>query len=174
MKKFVAACLVLMTVPMVAADVRVRPVVRDGGVWVSFGLADGFTPDVREAVLTGLPITFTYDIELRRNVPIWPDRTLTSATIAVSVRYDTLTRRHQLARTLDGRIEANRLTDDESDVRSWLTGIDGVRLCATSNLEANTEYYVRVRARTQPHDSWVFWPWDRGLVSANANFTFIP
>ena len=40
--------------------------------------------------------------------------------------------------------------------------------------EPNTEYYVRVRARTRPRDSMMSWPWDRGLVSTNANFTFIP
>jgi hypothetical protein len=33
---------------------------------------------------------------------------------------------------------------------------------------------VRVRARTRPYRSLIFWPWDRGLVSTNANFTFIP
>ena len=50
-----------------AADVRVTPLVRDGRVWVSFGLADGFTDGVREAILSGLSITFSYDIELRRS-----------------------------------------------------------------------------------------------------------
>ena len=157
-----------------AADVRVTPLVRDGRVWVSFGLADGFTDGVREAILSGLSITFSYDIELRRSVPFWPDRTLKMTTIAVSVKYDSLTRRYQLARTLDGRVEANKVTEDEDEVRRWLTGLDSVQLFATAGLEANTEYYVRVRARTQPNDSWFRWPWDRGLVSATANFTFIP
>ena len=167
-------CVALAAATLVAADVRVTPLVRDGRVWVSFGLADGFTAEVREAILSGLPITFTYDIELRRSVPFWPDRTLTTASIALSDKYDNLTRSHQLARTLDGRVEANKVTEDEADVRRWLTGLDAVQLFATSALEANTEYYVRIRARTQPNDSMFRWPWDRGLASANANFTFIP
>ena len=166
--------LALAAATLVAADVRVTPLVRDGRVWVSFGLADGFTAEVREAVLSGLPITFTYDIELRRSVPFWPDRTLTTTSIALSDQYDNLTRRHQLARTLDGRVEANKVTEDEAEVRRWLTGLESVQLFATSALEANTEYYVRVRARTQPNDSLFRWPWERGLATANANFTFIP
>jgi hypothetical protein len=173
MKRLISALLVVMAAPLLAADVRVTPLVRDGRVWVSFGLSEGFTREVREAVLTGLPIPFTYDVELRRSVPFWPDRTLTTATIAVSVTYDTLTRRHQLARTLDGRVEANRVTEDEAEVRGWPTGLDSIRVFATSDLESNTEYDVRVRARTQPHDCWFLWPWDGGLVSANAPFTFI-
>lgn len=171
---FCYVCLVLGGATLAAADVRVTPVVRDGKVWVSFGLADGFTAEVRKAILSGLPITFAYNIELRRSVPFWPDQTLTIRTIAASVKYDSLTRRHQLARTLDGRVEANRVTEDEAEVGRWLTGLDAIQILATSDLEANTDYYVRVRARTQPNDSWFRWPWDRGLVSANANFTFIP
>ena len=142
-------------------------------MWVSCALSDGFTPELRDAIRSGLSITFTYDIELRRTVPIWPDRTLTFATVAVSVTYDTLTRRHQLTRTVDGRIDASKITEDEVEVRRWLTGLESLPLFATSRLEPNTEYYIRVRARTQPHDSVVFWPWDRGL-SANTPFTFIP
>ena len=167
--------LATLTAPLTAADiVRVNSLARDGKVWVSFELADGFTPDVRDAIHSGLPTTFTYDIEMRRSVPFWPDRTLASATIAVSVTYDNLTRRHSLSRSFDGRIEGNRVTEDETEVRRWLTAFDRLPLFATADLEANTEYYVRVRAQTQPHDSWFFWPWDRGLVSANASFTFIP
>ena len=156
-----------------AADVRVTPVVREGRVWISCSIADGFTPELRDAIRSGLSITFTYDIELRRTVPIWPDRTLTVATVAVSVTYDSLTRRHQLERIVDGRIQATKVTEDEAEVRKWLTGLESLPIFATSQLEANTEYYIRVRARTQPHDSVVFWPWDRGL-SVNTPFTFIP
>ena len=164
-----------LTAPLAAAEVvHVSSLARDGKVWVSFELQDGFSPEVRDVIHSGLPTTFTYDVELRRNMPFWPDRTLASATIAVSVTYDNLTRRHQLSRVFDGRLEGNLVTEDEADVRRWLTVFERLPLFATAALEANTEYYVQVRARTEPHDAWFFWPWDRGMASANANFTFIP
>ena len=174
MKIAAATLLVLSVASVAAADVRVTPLVRDGRVWVSFGVADGLTPELRQAVFSGLPVTFTYDIDLRRAVPFWPDRVLNSVTIAMTVTFDTLTRRHSLVRTFDGRIEATKSTEDESDVRRWLTALDAVALFPTSHLEANTEYYVRVRARMKPHGSVIVWPWDNGLVSTNVNFTFIP
>ena len=90
------------------------------------------------------------------------------------VTYDNLTRRASLSRSFDGRNESNRVTEDDADVKRWLTSVDRLPLFETKDLEANTEYYVRVRARTQPRDAWLFWPWDRGLVSSNASFTFIP
>jgi uncharacterized protein DUF4390 len=173
--KIAATLFVVLSIARVAAaDVRVTPLVREGRVWVSFGVADGLTPDLRQAVFSGLPVTFTYDIDLRRGVAFWPDRVIKTVTIAITVTFDTLTRRHALVRTFDGRIEATKSTEDEAEVRRWLTGLDAVPLFPTSDLEANTEYYVRVRARTKPQDSIIFWPWDSGLVSTNANFTFIP
>lgn len=169
-----AALLVLSVAQSAAADVRVTPVVREGRVWVSFGVDDGLTPELHEAVLSGLPVTFTYDVDLRRGVAFWPDRVLHTVTIGMTVTFDTLTRRHSLTRTVDGRIEATKSTGDEADVRRWLTGLDAVPLFPTSHLEANTEYYVRVRARVTPHGSLMVWPWESGLVSTNVNFTFIP
>lgn len=165
---------VALAVGLSAADMRVTPLARDGHVWVMFELADGFTPEVHAAIQSGLPTTFTYDVELRRRVPFWPDRTLEAVTIAVSVTFDNLTRRHQLSRMLDGRVEASRVTEDEEDVRRWLTIFERVPLFRTGGLEPNTEYYVRVRALTQPHDSLFFWPWGRRAISGNTNFTFIP
>jgi hypothetical protein len=46
-----------------------------------------------------------------------------------------------------------------------------VPLSATAALEANGEYYVRVRAHTRPHNTW-FWPWG-GTALGQAKFTFI-
>jgi hypothetical protein len=175
MKISAAALLIVLSVTRLAAgDVRVTPLVREGRVWVSFGVDHGLTPELLQAVLSGLPVTFTYDIELRRSVPFWPDRVLNTVTIAVTVTYDTLMRLHSLARAVDGRLEANRVTKDEAEARRWLTALDSAPLFRTAELEANTEYYVRVRARAKPPHSLIFWPWDRGLVSTNANFTFIP
>ncbi len=169
----VVAIVILLVARLAAADVRATPVVREGRVWVALGLPEGLTPELRQAVLSGLPVTFTYDIEMRRGVPFWPDRTLSAMTIAVTVTYDSLTRLFSLARTFDGRIEATKVSKDEEEVRRWLTALESVPMFPTSYLEAHTEYYVRVRARTKPHHSAIFWPWDRGLVT-NTNFTFIP
>ena len=168
-----ALVIALMAARVAAADVRATPVVREGRVWVAFGLPDGYTPQLRQAVLSGLPVTLTYDIELRRGVPFWPDRMLSGMTIAVTVTYDSLTRHHSLARTVDGRIEATKMSKDDAEVERWLTSLEPVPLFPTALLEARGEYYVRVRARTRPHQSMIFWPWDRGLVT-NANFTFNP
>ncbi len=55
---------------------------------------------------------------------------------------------------MDGRGEEPRLTEDEDEVASWLTVFKRLPLFSTQALEANAEYYVRVRARTRPRVNW--------------------
>lgn len=154
-----------------AADsLRVIPLVRDGQVLVSFELVDGFTEEVREAIASGLRTTFTYTVELRMEVPVWIDRTIDSAVISNSAEYDNLTRRHSLVRTLDGRVEDAQVTDDEADVRKWMTSLDRLPLFRTSKLEPNREYYLQVSVRARPHNGPFL---SLTSPSGHAKFTFI-
>jgi hypothetical protein len=155
-------------------DILVTPIAREGQVLVSFELSDGLTPDVRDAIQSGLPTTLSYEVELRRGEPTWFDRTIASITITATVRFDNLTRRYQMSRTLDGRVEDARPAGDQGAVRLWMTRFEQIPVSTTASLEANGEYYVRVRAHTRPRNTWFFWPWDRQAVFGHAKFTFIP
>jgi hypothetical protein len=154
-----------------APDIAVTPIARDGQVVVSFELSEAFTPDVRDAIQSGLSTTFSFDVDLRRDATIF-DRTVASVTISASVRFDNLTRRYQMSRTVDGRVDDARPTEDQDAVRSWMTRFDRIPLSTTAALEANAEYYVRVRAHTRPHNAWFFWPWGTQMLG-QAKFTFI-
>ena len=177
---FVSCFRVFVGILLVSASVRaagdpdltVTPVVRDGQVVVSFDLSDGLTPEVRDAIQSGLATTFTYEVDLRRGSPLF-DRTVASVTITAIVRFDNLTRRYQMSRSVDGRVEDAQPTEDQAAVGDWLTHFDRIPLSATAALEANGEYYVRVRARTRPRNAWFFWPWG-GTAFGQATFTFVP
>jgi hypothetical protein len=154
-----------------AADLTVTPSARDGQVVVSFDLSDGFTPEVRDAIQSGLATTFSYDVDLRRAAALF-DRTVASVAISAIVRFDNLTRRYQMSRTVDGRVDDARPTEDPDAVRAWMMHFERIPLAATTTLEADGEYYVRIRARTRPHDAWFPWPW-AGTTFGQAKFTFI-
>jgi uncharacterized protein DUF4390 len=155
------------------ADIAVTPIARDNQVLVSFELTEGFTPEVRDAIQSGLPTTFSYEVELR-SASSWFDRTLATVRLTASVRFDNLTRRYQMSRTLDGRVEDARPTEDQDAVRRWMTHFDSVLLTSTTALEANGEYYVRVRAQQRPRSTWYYlWPWDSSAALGRAKFTFI-
>ena len=152
-------------------DLAVTPITRDGQVVVSFDLSDGFTSDVRDAIQSGLSTTFAYEVELRRGAGLF-DRTVASVTITAMVRFDNLTRRYQMSRAVDGRVEDARPTEDQDAVRAWMTHFERIAVSTSAPLEANGEYYVRVRAHTRPHNAWFFWPWG-GTAFGQAKFTFL-
>ena len=151
---------------------RIIPLPKEDNVYVSFDLADGFTDDVRAAIQSGLKTTFTYDVELRLDVPGWVDRTIATSTITASVEYSNLLRHYTLTRVVDGRQDEQRQVESEAQVRQWMTHVTQLPLFRTSLLETNRDYYVRVRATARPTNGSMLWPFGSG-TSAMAKFTFI-
>ena len=155
-----------------AESLRIVPIVHEGHVLVSVEVTGLDTEEVRETISSGLRTTFTYDVQLRMVVPVWVDRTIATAVIAVSDQYDNLTRRHTLSRTIDGRVEDTVVTEDEATARKWLTTLTRVPLCDTSKLDQNRDYYVRISAQVRPQrGSLVGWS---SAITGSVRFTFIP
>ncbi len=154
--------------------VDVGAVARDGRVYVSARLTGDVLSGLEDAIQSGLTATIVYEAELRRPTSVWFDRTVGEAEVAASVQHDTLTRRYQISRTVDGRVDDSRVSEDRADIGRFVTGFDRLPLFSTADLEPSAEYYVRVRVRTRPRTTWFFWPWGRDAASGAARFTFIP
>jgi hypothetical protein len=155
-----------------AESLRILPLVHDGQVFVSVEVTDVNADEVREVIASGLRTTFTYDVELRMVVPTWVDRTIATAVITTSDQYDNLTRQHRLSRTIDGRVEEQKSTEDEATARKWLTTLSRVPLCETAKLDPNRDYYVRINARERPRGASIL-GWAT-TITGQAKFTFIP
>ena len=135
-------------------------------------LTDSFTSELRETIAGGVRTTFTYDVELRMEVPAWVDRSIATAVVTTTDRYDTLTRLHNLSRTIDGRVDDALVTDNEALARQWLTSLKVIPLCRTSILDSHREYYVRISAHVRPSGASLL-GWTSSITS-QARFTFIP
>jgi hypothetical protein len=171
------ACAASLTAPTLAHgqdEVRVTTLARDDHILVSLVLPGAYSDEIRDAVASGLETSFTFDIELRRAVPFWFDRTVDQATVSASVQYDGLTDRYRVERTVDGRAEQAQVVEEEAAVRQLLTTLERLPLFETGALETNGDYGVRVRVDTRPRLSWFRWPWDRSGVLGRASFTFVP
>jgi hypothetical protein len=155
-----------------AQTLRIVPLVHDNQVLVSFEVPDGYTNDVRDAISSGLRTTFSYDVELRMVARVWVDPLVEKSIISVSDRYDNLTRRHTLTRTVDGRQTDSTTTESESTVRQWLTTLEKLPICRTTKLDPNRDYYVQVSARVLP-DKTSMLGWTSAIVGRSP-FTFIP
>jgi hypothetical protein len=113
-------------------------------------------------------------VDLRRSALLWMDRTLASTVIRATVRYDNLTRRYHIGRTIDGSIQELEDTNREDIAWRWLTsGFDKMPLFRSVPLEPNAEYYVRVRAHTAPRNAGFVWPWQGDDIVGFMKFTVI-
>ena len=141
---------------LVAAGVRAagaradasRPSRATASVLVSFALVDGLTADMRDAIQSGLATTFAYDVELRRAAATWFDRTLASLTVTASVRFDNLTRRYQLARSVDGRVEDAAADRGRDEVRQLA---DRVRARAARSRRRRSSRTASTTCGCAPH-----------------------
>jgi len=157
-----------------AQSLQVVPLPRDGEVLVSFKLDEALTDDIKAAIQSGLTVRFIYKVELRRSSAVWVDRTIKAAVVGASVKYDNLTRRYSVTRTVDGRIEWADTRSKEDEAGRWLTS-DFARMSLFRGvpLEANAEYYVRVRANASPRNATFLWPWAGDDAVGFAKFTFV-
>ncbi len=164
----------LMLGGQAAQTLQVTPLARDGEVLVSFKLDEALTDDIKAAIQSGLLVKFVYRIDLRRASPAWFDRTIKSAVVAATVKYDNLTLRYSVTRTIEGSIDWADTTTHEDEAWRWLTN-DFARLSLFRGvpLEPNAEYYVRVRANATPHNSSFLWPWAADDAVGLAKFTFV-
>lgn len=156
-----------------ATTMRVRPLVRDGQVMITFSLDGGMSDEMKAVVQSGLRTVFTYTVELKAKVPAWVDRTVATAVVSASVDYDNLTRKTTVSQSRDGHVEQSFVVEDPAQVARMVTNFDRLPLFDTKLLEPNREYYVLVRADARPRSNSSLWPFG-GTASGLAKFTFIP
>lgn len=108
---------------------------------VAFRLQGAFTDKIVEAIDSGAPATFRYNIRLYRHVPNLVDDRVISFQIERTIRYDTLTQKYRIAsngqRWLAGsRVEAERL----------MTELLDVPVAHISKLDPSFSYFITVKA----------------------------
>lgn len=167
------AVMALCSAVLLAADVRITPVVSDDRVYANFAATAAFSEDVRAAVHSGLPVTLTYVAEVRRASTLWFDQTVAATTVASSVKFDTLTGAYQVSKLRDGTVHWAQHTQKEEEMRLWVTEFERVPLADASRLNAGGEYYVRVRARDSLPRGFSLWPWGRSEMSGRVELPVI-
>jgi Domain of unknown function (DUF4390) len=174
LRRLLGVAVVALAIPAVVdSEIRVTPLVAEGKVSASFSAPAGFSDDARAVLASGLLLTFTYAVELRRPASIWFDPALAQTSAAADAKLDTLTGVYQVSKSLDGRVVWSDRTSDEAQVRNWITAFERVPLDTAQRLEPNVDYYVQVRLQVTPRRTFYLWPWGRGDGAGRAIFTFL-
>jgi len=168
------AWLAVAVTVLAADDIRVTPLVVDETrIFASFQAASAFSADEETVMRSGLPLTFTYTIEVRKPASVWFDSTIGRTTVSASVKHDNLTGSFQVSKAQDGQVVWSESTTDETEARGWMTVFEKIPVAVTRPLEPNAEYYLRVRLHTNPRSRFSIWPWGRDDGSGRADFAYI-
>jgi hypothetical protein len=117
-------------------------------------MGDVFTDKVLAAVHGGRTIEIFYKIDLRRTTARWFDRTLETAIVTVTVRYDPITHTYHVTRLFDSELQRMEATRREEFVRERLVAdFEALPLFKTVTLQPGTDYHIRARA--VPSSWWI-------------------
>jgi hypothetical protein len=110
---------------------------------VYFKVENCFTEDMEEAIMAGIPTTFTFTMELRRERYI-SDKEEASLEVKHTVKYDNVKRVFYVLCTEKGKQPEQ--FKDITKAKTAMSDISGVAITPLKQIERNKRYYVRVKA----------------------------
>jgi Domain of unknown function (DUF4390) len=127
--------------PAVPAISEVSGTIRGGEARVHFTLRNAFTPEMVEALKSGIEITFKTAVEVERVYRNWFNRPMGHVEYTRSVRYDALSRVYRLHRD-----DGDELLPDVLAALDRMTRFEVV-VPVSGDVEKGKRYRARVRAR---------------------------
>ena len=112
---------------------------------IVFGtLAGSFTEEMIEILHSGIPINFSFNIELYRTTKNWPQEQVAAYSFQHIMAYDTLKESYRV--TLEE--ENNRSISFKSlpDAEKMMNDINGIKIVALDQLIPDNQYTIRVKA----------------------------
>lgn len=107
-------------------------------------LANCFTKKMDAAIHAGVPITFTFLIDLYRERPTWFDEKISGVVFKQTVKYDNLKKLFYVS-YMDGRKEAE--FQDLDGAKKAMAELDGIALVPLKDLQKDMLYYVMIKAK---------------------------
>jgi hypothetical protein len=127
--------------PPVPEISEVSGTIRGGEARVRFTVRNAFTPEMVEALKSGIEITFKTNVEVERVYRNWFNRPMGHVDYTRSVRYDALSRVYRLHRD-----DGDELLPDVLAALDRMTRFE-VAVPVTGDVEKGKHYRARVRAR---------------------------
>lgn len=111
-----------------AADPKIEnlsAIASAGKVSVRFGMKNAFeNHEVVEGLQSGLPTSFTYEIEIYRDRPYWLDDGVANSRIEVICTFNSVTREYLLNYRRDKKLVRSETFTDLATLQSRMTSVD--------------------------------------------------
>ena len=150
----------LLAIGWVSPALAVSPDVVNIGVGtkgkyvvVNARLVDGFTEKIQEAIENGVPMGFTFEIELRQDNTAWVDSLISSNKIRHRVQFDSLKKVYRFSE-IGKNVKRKIITRKESRYQQLMLTLQDIPIAPIYKLDPNEKYYVRVKADLETDRFW--------------------
>jgi len=116
-------------------------------------LIDGFTEKILEAIESGVPMGFTFEIELRKENTAWVDSLVSSNTIRHKIQYDSLKKAYRFSE-VGKKVRRKVITRKTSRFKKLMLTLKDIPIAPIFHLDPNEKYYVRVKADLETDRFW--------------------
>ncbi len=122
-------------------------------VVINARLLDGFTASIEEAIESGVPITFTFETELRQVNNFWNDSLISSNTINHTIEYDSLKKVYRFT-ALGKGIKRKIATRNKQKYQQMMLTLENIPISSIRRLDFKEKYYVRIKASLETNEFW--------------------
>ena len=114
---------------------------------VFFDIEGCFTREMEEAILNGIPTTFTIVIKLYRTRTAWLDASIASITLEHTIKYDSLKNEFRVTRSEEDKTEL--VVKDFEAAKKAMAEIRNIRVVSLKELQDRGKYQLRVKAELE-------------------------
>jgi hypothetical protein len=111
---------------------------------VYLNVEGAFTEEMKEAILSGVPATFSFLIRLYMARNFWLDKEMADLEVTHTIKYDNLKKEFEVRRSWEK--DRSRTTKSFAEARKWMSEIDSLSIVALSELRKDTQYQLRLKA----------------------------
>ena len=136
--------------PLQAAEATLSDIIvtnTQEDLLVFFDIKGCFTREMEEAILNGIPTTFTIVIKLYRTRTAWLDASIASITLEHTIKYDSLKNEFRVTRSEEDNAEL--VVKDFEAAKKAMAEIRNIRVVPLKELQERGKYQLRVKAELE-------------------------
>jgi len=103
-----------------------------------------FREEMKKAILSGVPATFSFFASLKRVENFWFDGTIADIEVTHTIKYDNLKKEFSIHRFWEG--DDHKVTKSFAQAQQLMTEIHSLKIIPLSRLEKGRQYQLRVKA----------------------------
>ena len=107
-------------------------------------LEGAFRVEMKQAILSGAPSTFSFFAKLNRLRSLWFDKDIADLEVTHTIVYDNLKKEFTVTRSWKDNIP--EVTKSFDEAKKWMTEIDSLKIIPLNRLEKGEQYQLRVKA----------------------------